>query len=207
MTERYYVEAIRDALDEAMGADESVIVMGEDVQEGGVFRATEGLLDKYGHGRVIDTPLAESSIVGVAIGAAFNGMKPVVEIQFADFIFPAANQIVSEAARIRYRSNGAYGCPIVIRAPYGGGISGALYHSQSVEAFFFHVPGLKILVPSTPCDAAALLRQAIMDPDPVLFFEHKRAYRLLKEEVLPENTGEPMGRLHGARSASGGRST
>ena len=193
MTELYYIEAIRDALDEAMASDGSVIVMGEDVQEGGVFRATEGLLAKYGRGRVIDTPLAESSIVGVAIGAAFNGLRPVVEIQFADFIFPAVNQIVSEAARIRYRSNGEFGCPIVIRAPYGGGISGALYHSQSVEAFFFHVPGLKIVMPSTPRDARSLLKQAIQDPDPVLFFEHKRAYRLLKEEVPDGEEPAQMG--------------
>jgi 2-oxoisovalerate dehydrogenase E1 component beta subunit len=121
-------------------------------------------------------------------------MRPVVEIQFADFIFPAVNQIVSEAARIRYRSNGEFGCPLVIRVPYGGGISGALYHSQSVEAFFFHVPGLKILMPSTPRDAKSLLKQAIQDPDPVLFFEHKRAYRLLKEEVPAGDRAGQMGK-------------
>jgi 2-oxoisovalerate dehydrogenase E1 component beta subunit len=196
MTERYYVEAIRDALDEAMADDDRIIVMGEDVQEGGVFRATEGLMAKYGSGRVIDSPLAESSIVGLAIGAAFNGLRPVVEIQFADFVFPAVNQIVSEAARIRYRSNGVDGCPIVIRAPYGGGISGALYHSQSVEAFFFHVPGLRIVMPSTPRDAKALLKQAIGDPDPVLFFEHKRSYRLLKEEIPERFESQPFGQAN-----------
>jgi 2-oxoisovalerate dehydrogenase E1 component beta subunit len=194
MAVKQYIEAIRDALDEEMGADPRVLVMGEDVQEGGVFRATEGLLEKYGPGRVLDTPLAESSIVGVAIGAAFNGMRPVAEIQFADFIHPAMNQIISEAARIRYRSNGAFGCPIVVRAPFGGGIHGALHHSQSVEALFFHVPGLKIVVPSTPADAKGLLRAAIRDEDPVLYFEHKRAYRLLKDEVPEGDYTVPIGR-------------
>ncbi len=193
MTGRFYIEAIRDALDEEMAADESVIVLGEDVQQGGVFRATEGLLDKYGGERIIDMPLAESSIIGIAIGAAFNGMRPVAEIQFADFIFPAMNQIVSEAARIRYRSNGAFGCPMVVRAPFGGGIGGALYHSQSVEAMFFHVPGLKIVVPSTPRDAKGLLRAAIRDPDPVLYFENKRSYRLLKEDCGDGETVVPIG--------------
>ncbi len=194
MTTRSYIEAIHDALQEEMARDESVFVLGEDVQQGGVFRVTEGLVDKYGVDRVIDMPLAESSIVGIAIGAAFNGMRPVAEIQFADFIFPAMDQIVSEAARIRYRSDGAFGCPIVIRAPFGGGISGALYHSQSVEALFFHVPGLKIVVPSTPKDAKGLLRAAIRDPDPVLYFEHKRAYRLLKEDVPDDEYVTPFGK-------------
>src|SRR3990172_9510178 len=137
--------------------------------------------------------LAESSIVGVAIGAAFNGMRPVAEIQFADFLFPAMNQIVSEAAPIRYRTNGAVSCPIVIRAPFGGGVGGALYHSQSLEALFFHVPGLKIVIPSTPADAKGLLRAAIRDDDPVLYFEHKRAYRLLKEEVPEGDYTVPIG--------------
>jgi 2-oxoisovalerate dehydrogenase E1 component beta subunit len=168
--------------------------MGEDIQEGGVFLATEGLYEKYGRGRVIDTPLAESSIVGIAIGAALNGMRPVAEIQFADFIFPAMNQIVSEAARIRYRSNGAFGCPLVIRAPFGGGIRGGLYHSQSVEALFFHVPGLKIVVPSTPADAKGLLRAAIRDDDPVLYFEHKRAYRSVRDEVPEGEHVVPIGK-------------
>ena len=193
MAVKQYIEAIRDALDEEMAADSGVLVMGEDVQEGGVFRATEGLLEKYGPGRVIDMPLAESSIVGVAIGAAFNGMRPVAEIQFADFIHPAMNQIISEAARIRYRSNGTFGCPIVIRASYGGGIHGGLHHSQSLEALFFHVPGLKIVVPSTPADAKGLLRAAIRDDDPVIYFEHKRAYRLLKDEVPEGDFTVPIG--------------
>ncbi|HXH22206.1 MAG TPA: alpha-ketoacid dehydrogenase subunit beta [Dehalococcoidia bacterium] len=192
MTLKQYAEAIHDALDQEMGADERVFVLGEDVQQG-VFRITEGLAAKYGARRVIDMPLAESSIVGVAIGAAFNGMRPVAEIQFADFIFPAMNQLVSEAARIRYRSNGGWGCPIVVRAPFGGGISGALYHSQSVEAFFMHVPGLKVVVPSTAADAAGLLRSAIRDEDPVLYFEHKRAYRLVKDEVPEGDYLVPIG--------------
>jgi 2-oxoisovalerate dehydrogenase E1 component beta subunit len=193
MPVKQYAEAIHDALDDEMGADQRVFVIGEDVQQG-VFRITEGLVAKYGERRIIDAPLAESAIVGVAIGAAMNGMRPVAEIQFADFIFPAVNQLVSEAARIRYRSNGGWGCPIVVRAPFGGGISGALYHSQSVEALFFHVPGLKIVVPSTAADAAGLLRSAIRDPDPVLYFEHKRAYRLIKDEVPEGDHVVPIGK-------------
>src|SRR4030043_1681176 len=136
MATKTVIEALRDALHEEMQRDESVLVMGEDVEEGGVFRATEGLLAEFGPGRIIDTPLAESLIVGVAIGAALNGMRPVAEIQFADFIHPAMDQIVSEAARMRYRSNGAFTCPMVTRAPSGGGIHGALYHSPTVEALF-----------------------------------------------------------------------
>jgi 2-oxoisovalerate dehydrogenase E1 component beta subunit len=192
MTVKQYAEAIHDALEEEMALDEGVFVLGEDVQQG-VFRVTEGLVKKYGAARVIDTPLAESSIVGIAIGAAMNGMRPVAEIQFADFIYPAMNQLISEAARIRYRSDGGWGCPIVVRAPFGGGIAGALYHSQSVEALFFHVPGLKIVVPSTAADAAGLLRSAIRDQDPVLYFEHKRAYRLVKDDVPEGEYTVPIG--------------
>jgi 2-oxoisovalerate dehydrogenase E1 component beta subunit len=178
------VEAVRTGLRDEMARDPRVIVMGEDVgKKGGVFKATRGLIEEFGEERVIDTPLAESNIVGTAIGAAVNGLLPVAEIQFADFIFPAMDQIVSEAARMRYRSNGAFGCPIVIRAPFGGGVHGALYHSQSVEAFFAHVPGLKVVVPSTPADTKGLLTAAIRDPDPVLFFEHKAAYRAIKGDV------------------------
>jgi 2-oxoisovalerate dehydrogenase E1 component beta subunit len=193
VTLKQYAEAIHDTIEQEMAADASVFVLGEDVQQG-VFRITEGLAAKFGAQRVIDTPLAESAIVGVAIGAAFNGMRPIAEIQFADFIFPAMNQLVSEAARIRYRSNGGWGCPIVVRAPFGGGISGALYHSQSVEALFFHVPGLKIVVPSTAADAAGLLRSAIRDDDPVLYFEHKRAYRLVKDDVPDGDHTVPIGK-------------
>jgi 2-oxoisovalerate dehydrogenase E1 component beta subunit len=184
MAVRTFIEAIRETLAEEMRRDPSIIVLGEDVGvKGGVFLATDGLQDEFGEARVIDTPLTESMIVGTSIGAAANGLRPVAEIQFADFIFPAFNQIVSEAARMRYRSNNAFGCPITIRAPYGGGVHGALYHSQSVEAFFTHVPGLKVVVPSTPYDAKGLLRAAIRDDDPVLYFEHKKMYRSVRGDV------------------------
>src|SRR5690348_9656090 len=179
MPEMRMIEAVRAAITEEMERDERVLVLGEDVgRKGGVFGATDGLYARFGEARVLDTPLAESCIVGVAIGAALNGLIPVAEIQFADFIHPAFDQIVSEAARIRYRSNGDYSCPIVVRAPFGGGVHGGLYHSQSVEAFYAHVPGLKVVIPSTPEDAKGLLKAAIRDPDPVMFFEHKKAYRL-----------------------------
>ncbi|HLH71886.1 MAG TPA: alpha-ketoacid dehydrogenase subunit beta [Chloroflexota bacterium] len=194
MAMKSLLEAVRDTLDAEMERDERVIILGEDVgTKGGVFKATEGLLDKFGSDRVLDAPLGEDSIVGVAIGAALNGMRPIAEIQFADFIFPAMDQIVSEAARMRYRTNGAFGCPLVIRAPYGGGIHGALYHSQCVEALFFHVPGLKICVPATPADAKGLLATAIRDEDPVLFFEHKRLYRSIKGEVPEGDHLVPIG--------------
>ncbi|MDP9382829.1 MAG: alpha-ketoacid dehydrogenase subunit beta [Chloroflexota bacterium] len=178
------IQTVRDTLYEEMLRDESVIILGEDVGlAGGVFGATKGLRAEFGDMRVMDTPLAESVIVGAAIGASLNGMKPIPEIQFADFILPAFDQIVSEAARFRYRSNGTWNVPMVVRVPWGGGIHGALYHSQSVEAFFAHVPGLKVVVPSDPYDAAGLLRSSIDDPDPVIFLEHKRTYRLVKGEV------------------------
>jgi 2-oxoisovalerate dehydrogenase E1 component beta subunit len=194
MAVKTLIEGVREALAEEMERDERVWVLGEDVgKKGGVFLATEGLHGRYGQGRVLDTPLAESCIVGVAIGAALNGLIPVAEIQFADFIHPAFDQIVSEAARIRYRSNGAWSCPIVIRAPFGGGVHGGLYHSQSVEAFYAHVPGLKVVIPSTPADAKGLLKAAIRDPDPVMFFEHKKAYRLVKGEVPDGDLVTPIG--------------
>ena len=178
MAELNLLEAINQALDQAMANDERVYIIGEDVgQRGGVFRVTDGLHAKYGGKRVIDAPLAESIIIGSSIGAAMYGMRPIAEIQFADFIFPAFNQIISEAARMRYRSNNTWEVPLVIRAPYGGGIHGALYHSQSIEAFFAHIPGLKVVAPSTPYDAKAMLLAAIDDPDPVLFLEHKKCYR------------------------------
>jgi 2-oxoisovalerate dehydrogenase E1 component beta subunit len=189
-----FIEAIRDGLAEEMRRDPSTIVLGEDVGlKGGVFLATDGLFAEFGEDRVIDTPLTESMIVGVSIGAAANGLRPIAEIQFADFIFPAFNQIVSEAARMRYRSNDAFGCPITIRAPYGGGVHGALYHSQSVEAFFAHVPGLKVVIPSTPHDAKGLLRTAIRDEDPVLFFEHKKMYRSVRGDVPDGDYAIPLG--------------
>ncbi|MBO1004321.1 alpha-ketoacid dehydrogenase subunit beta [Pseudogracilibacillus auburnensis] len=195
MSELTYIQAIRMAMEEELQRDDNVFIVGEDVgTKGGVFKATEGLYDMYGEDRVIDAPLAESAIVGVGIGAAMYGMRPIAEIQFADFIFPAVNQIVSEAAKIRYRSNNDWNCPITIRAPYGGGIAGALYHSQSVEAMFNSHPGLKVVIPSSPYDAKGLLKAAIRDNDPVLFFEHKRAYRLLKEEVPEEDYLIPIGK-------------
>ncbi|KEF37385.1 branched-chain alpha-keto acid dehydrogenase E1 component [Schinkia azotoformans MEV2011] len=195
MAIKSYIEAVTSALYEEMKRDEKVFVLGEDVgRKGGVFKATIGLYDEFGENRVIDTPLAESAIVGVGIGAAMYGHRPVAEIQFADFIMPAVNQIISEAARIRYRSNNDWNCPLVIRAPYGGGVHGALYHSQSVEAVFANQPGLKIVMPSTPYDVKGLLKAAIRDDDPVIFFEHKRAYRLIKGEVPDEDYVLPIGK-------------
>jgi len=193
MPERTYVEAIHDALFEEMERLDTMIVLGEDIQEGGVFRVTDGMFERFGGQRVLDTPLAEASIVGTAIGMAVNGCLPVAEIQFADFAYPAFNQLISEAARMRYRSNGGWGCPIVVRMPYGGGIRGAMYHSQSIEALLAHVPGLKVVAPSTPYDAKGMLKAAIRDPDPVMYFEHKKAYRLLKEDVPDADYEVPIG--------------
>jgi 2-oxoisovalerate dehydrogenase E1 component beta subunit len=195
MSEKNVVTAVRDALHDEMSGDDRIVLLGEDVgNRGGVFRVSAGWMEEFGEQRVIDTPLAESAIVGIAIGMALRGLRPVAEIQFADFIHPAFDQIVSEAARIRYRSNGAFGCPLVIRTPCGGGIHGALYHSQSIEAFFAHVPGLKVVMPSTPADAAGLLRAAIADPDPVLFLEHKKTYRAITGDVPDEAHVVPIGR-------------
>lgn len=194
MPEITLIEAVRQAMDEEMARDESVFITGEDVgPRGGVFRATVGLYEKYGPNRVIDSPLAELSIVAVGIGAAMVGMRPICEIQFADYIFPAFNQIVNEAALVYYRSNGQWHVPMVIRAPYGGGIGGGLYHSQSVEAFFAHAPGLKVIIPSTPYDAKGLLKSAIRDPNPVLFFEPKKGYRLIRGDVPDGEYTVPIG--------------
>ena len=194
MAVRTFIEAIREGMGDELRRDASVIVLGEDVgRKGGVFLATDGLWAEFGDDRVIDTPLTESMIVGAAIGASLNGLRPIAEIQFADFILPAFNQIVSEAARMRYRSLGRFTVPIVIRAPFGGGVHGALYHSQSVEAFFTHVPGLKVVVPSTPYDAKGLLRSAVRDDDPVLFFEHKKMYRSVRGEVPAGEYTVPLG--------------
>ncbi len=196
-----YLEAIRAGMRDEMRRDPSVMVFGEDVgAKGGVFGATEGLQSEFGEWRVLDSPLAESCIVGVAIGAALNGMRPIAEIQFQDYILPAVNQIVSEAAKIRYRSNGEWHCPLVVRAPFGGGVHGGLYHSQSLEAMFCHVPGLKVVVPSTPHDAKGLLVAAVRDPDPVLYFEHKRAYRSLRGEVPDGAYTVPLDRARVARA-------
>jgi 2-oxoisovalerate dehydrogenase E1 component beta subunit len=190
-----YIDAVTMAIREEMERDPKVFVLGEDVGvKGGVFKATQGLYEQFGEERVIDTPLAESAIAGVGIGAAMYGMRPIAEMQFADFIMPAVNQIISEAAKIRYRSNNDWNCPMVIRAPYGGGVHGALYHSQSVEAVFANTPGLKIVMPSTPYDVKGLLKAAIRDNDPVLFFEHKRAYRLIKGEVPADDYTLPIGK-------------
>src|SRR4029077_10699935 len=195
MALRTFIEAIRDTLADEMRRDDSIIVLGEDVgKKGGVFLATDGLWAEFGDDRVIDTPLTESMIVGASIGAAVNGLRPVAEIQFADFIFPAFNQLVSEAARMRYRSNNAVGVPMTIRAPYGGGVHGALYHSQSVEAFFTHVPGLQAVVPSSPHGARGLLRSSIRNEDPVLFFEHKKMYRSVRGDVPDGEYTVPLGK-------------
>jgi 2-oxoisovalerate dehydrogenase E1 component beta subunit len=204
MAEITLIEGIRQAMDEELGRDDHVFLVGEDIgPRGGVFRATEGLFEKYGETRVIDSPLAEISLVGISVGAAVYGMRPICEIQFADFIHPAFNQIVNEAARMCYRSNGEWTVPMVIRAPYGGGIGGGLYHSQSVEAFYTHVPGLKVVVPSTPYDAKGLLKSAIRDPNPVIFFEPKKGYRLIKGEV-PEDqeTIVPLGTANVSREGA-----
>jgi 2-oxoisovalerate dehydrogenase E1 component beta subunit len=190
MSELNILEAIRLAMDEEMDRDPAVMVLGEDVgRKGGVFGATDGLWAKYGGKRVLDTPLTEAMIAGAAAGAALYGLRPIAEMQFADFAYPAFNQIVSEISRMRYRSNGTLGMPMVIRMPYGGGVHGALYHSQSNETYFTSTVGLKVVAPGTPADAKGLLKAAIRDPDPVLFFEHKKTYRLFQTEVPG---GEPV---------------
>ena len=194
VAEQSVIEAVRDAMREEMRRDERVFVMGEDIgARGGVFLATEGFVEEFGEARVIDTPLAESSIAGIALGAAMHGMRPIAEIEFADFIWPTINQMVGEAARVRYGTNGKLSVPMVLRAPQGGGIRGALYHSQSVEAFFSHTPGLKVVTPATPYDAKGLLKSAIRSDDPVIFLEHKRTYRLVRGEVPEDDYTVPIG--------------
>jgi pyruvate dehydrogenase E1 component beta subunit len=188
------VQAVRDGLYGEMERDEDVIVLGEDVgRNGGVFRATQGLYDEFGGDRVIDTPLAESGIVGTSIGMAAYGLRPVPEIQFMGFIYPAFDQIISHAARLRTRSRGRFSCPMVVRAPYGGGIRAPEHHSESKEAFFVHEPGLKVVIPSTPHDTKGLLASAIRDPDPVIFLEPKLIYRAFREEVPDETYTVPLG--------------
>ncbi|HFJ5317811.1 alpha-ketoacid dehydrogenase subunit beta [Staphylococcus aureus] len=195
MAKLSYLEAIRQAQDLALQQNKDVFILGEDVgRKGGVFGTTQGLQQKYGEDRVIDTPLAESNIVGTAIGAAMVGKRPIAEIQFADFILPATNQIISEAAKMRYRSNNDWQCPLTIRAPFGGGVHGGLYHSQSIESIFASSPGLTIVIPSTPYDAKGLLLSSIESNDPVLYFEHKKTYRFLKEEVPEEYYTVPLGK-------------
>jgi 2-oxoisovalerate dehydrogenase E1 component subunit beta len=203
MAEKLLIQAIHDGLDEALAEDERVVIFGEDVgTRGGVFRVTDGLKDKYGPMRVIDAPLAESLIIGAGLGMAANGLIPIAEIQFLDFSAPAMDQIMSEVARLRYRSNGDWDCPMVIRMPYGGGIHGALYHSQSIEAIYTHVPGLKVVAPIDPYDAKGLLRQAVLDPDPVIFLEHKKAYRAVRGEVPDEPYTVPIGKAKLVREGS-----
>ncbi len=195
MPQATLLEAIRETLLTEMARDRRVFVLGEDVgREGGVFRATEGLLQRFGPERVIDTPLNEGGIVGMAIGMALNGLRPVVEIEFADFIYPAFDQIVSELAKFRYRSGGQFTAPVVLRAPSGGGIKGGHYHSQSPEAYFIHTAGLTVVMPSTPADAKGLLTSAVRGPDPVLFFEPKALYRTVKGEVPEGEHLVPFGK-------------
>jgi pyruvate dehydrogenase E1 component beta subunit len=197
------VQAVRDGLQSEMQRDEDVLVMGEDVgKNGGVFRATDGLFEEFGEDRVIDTPLAEAGIVGTAIGMAAYGLKPVTEIQFMGFIYPAFDQIVSHAARLRTRSRGRFECPMVIRAPYGGGIRAPEHHSESTEAMFAHQPGLKVQIPSTPYDAKGMLISAIRDPDPVLFLEPKLIYRAFREEVPDDDYEVPLGEAAVRREGS-----
>ncbi len=198
-----YIEAIRLAMKEEMERDSRVFVLGEDVGvKGGVFGTTRELQQLFGEWRVLDTPLAESAIAGVAIGAAMAGMRPIAEMQYADFIFPATNQIISEAAKIRYRSNNDWDCPVVIRAPIGGGVFGGLYHSQCPESVFFGTPGLKIVAPATSYDAKGLLKAAVRDPDPVIYFEHKKCYRLVADEVPDDDYIVPIGKANVLREGT-----
>ncbi|MED4750754.1 alpha-ketoacid dehydrogenase subunit beta [Brevibacillus choshinensis] len=197
------IQAITEAMDQKMAEDSRVMLLGEDVGvNGGVFRATENLLQKYGADRVVDTPLAEAGIIGAAIGLAMNGLIPVVEIQFLAFIYPGFEQIVSHAARMRYRTRGQYHVPMVIRTPYGAGIRGPELHSESVETFFAHVPGLKVVAPSTPYDAKGLLIAAMEDPDPVIFLEPTKLYRAFKEEVPEELYRVPIGKAKVVREGT-----
>ncbi len=188
------IQAVNDALRVEMRKNPNVVVLGEDVGKfGGVFRATAGLYEEFGPERVIDTPLAEGGILGTAIGMALYGMRPVPEIQFADFIYPAFDQIVSELSKIRFRSGGEYSAPVVVRTPFGGGIKGGLYHSQSPEALFIHQAGLKVIAPSNPYDAKGLLLAALRQNDPVIFFEPKRIYRAARGEVPEGDYEVPIG--------------
>jgi len=188
------IEAVREAIREEMRRDPRVFVLGEDVgRRGGVFLATQGLIEEFGEARVIDTPLAEASIMGIALGAAFRGLRPMPEIQFSDFMWPAVNQLIGEAARACYGTNGEVRVPLVVRIPYGGGIRGGLFHSQNVESYFFHTPGLKVIAPATPYDAKGLLKSSIRDNNPVVFLEHKKTYRLVRGEVPEEEYTIPIG--------------
>jgi pyruvate dehydrogenase E1 component beta subunit len=196
-------QAVRDAMLEEMERDERVLVLGEDVGiDGGVFRATEGLLERFGPERVIDTPLAESSIIGLSVGLSATGFRPIAEIQFMGFVYPAINQLFGHAARLRNRTRGRLSCPMVVRMPYGGGIHPPEHHSESYEALFLNTPGFKVVVPSNPYDAKGLLAAAIRDDDPVLFMEPKRIYRAFREAVPTESYTVPIGRAEIAREGS-----
>ena len=197
------VEAVREGLHTEMERDETVIVLGEDVAANdGVFRATEGLLEAFGSDRIMDTPLAESGIIGTSVGMAVRGLRPVPEIQFMGFVYPAFDQLVNHAARIRTRTRGRFTCPLTVRVPYGGGIRAPEHHSESTEAFFAHQPGLKVVVPSTPYDAKGLLASAVRDPDPVVFLEPKLIYRVFKEDVPAESYTVPLGEANVLREGS-----
>lgn len=203
MTVKTVIEAVREAIAEEMERDTKVFVIGEDVGiRGGVFLATQGLAERFGSDRIIDAPLAEASIMGIALGAAFRGMRPIPEVQFSDFVWPSINQLIGEAARTCYGTNGAVQVPMVIRMPYGGGIRGGLFHSQNVETHFFHTPGLKVVAPSTPYDAKGLLKSAIRDNNPVVFLEHKKTYRLVRGEVPDEEYTLPIGKADVKRIGS-----
>ncbi len=193
MPEVSVLEAVRDTLDEALAADERVFLLGEDLEAGGVFRATDGLAGKY-PGRVLDTPLAESSIIGITIGAAHYGQRPIAEIQFADFIHAGFDQLCSEASRWSWRTRGEQYLPMVVRTPWGGGVHGGQHHSQSIEAYYAHMPGIKIVAPAFPADYRSLLKAAIADPNPVLFLEHKRTYRLIRQEIEGAPAEDRIGR-------------
>lgn len=197
------VEALNQALDQALGRDESVLLLGEDIgKDGGVFRVTDGLQKKYGPQRVIDTPLAESAIVGTSIGLAVNGMRPIAEIQFDGFVPPAWDQLVSHASRIRNRSRGRYSCPMILRAPYGGGIRALEHHAESMEAVYAHTQGLTVIIPSNPLNAKGLLLAATRYPDPVVFFEPKKVYRAIKMEVPAEPYETPIGKAEVSREGA-----
>ena len=203
MTGTTVLEAGREASAEEMERDPKVFVIGEDVGiRGGVFLATQGLSERFGSDRIIDAPLGEASIMGIALGAAFRGMRPIPEVQFSDFVWPSINQLIGEAARTCYGTNGAVQVPMVIRMPYGGGIRGGLFHSQNVETHFFHTPGLKVVAPSTPYDAKGLLKSAIRDNNPVVFLEHKKTYRLVRGEVPDEEYTLPIGKADVKRVGS-----
>lgn len=189
-----YIDAIVEAQAEEMRRDERVFVMGEDVGiYGGVFKATKGLKDEFGFYRCLDTPISESLIVGAGIGAALMGMRPISEIQFADFIHGAHDQITNQAAKVFYRTGGTWACPLTIRVPYGGDVGGGMYHSQSPEAWYVHVPGLKIVAPSNPYDAKGLLKAAVRDNNPVIYFEHKKLYRTVKDDIPEDDFVVPIG--------------